>query len=51
MTKFEKNLQNAPSESKYELCIEKRKTDETYWQLEKEYNQLFDRIQKRLGKN
>lgn len=51
MEKFLKNLQNAFSKSKYELCMKNQKTDLYYQQLEKKYNMLFDDIRNRLGKN
>jgi len=50
MSKFEENLRAAFSESMYELCMQNREADLRYQQLEKEYDQLFDRIRKRLGK-
>ena len=50
MTLFEENLKSAFSESQYELCLQNRKTDRTYRQLQAEYDKLFDRIQDRLGK-
>jgi len=50
MPSFEENLKAVFSESQYNLCMQNRKTDQVYQQLEREYNQLFDRIRKLLGK-
>ena len=50
MSKFEDNLKAAFSESLYDLCMQNRKTDQEYRQIEKEYNRLFDRVRNLLGK-
>jgi len=50
MPSFEENLKAAFSESQYNLCMQNRKTDKIYQQLEDEYNNLFERIRKLLGK-
>ena len=50
MSKFEENLKTAFSESQYDLCMQNRKTDLHYQQLEDEYSRLFDHIRNRLGK-
>jgi len=50
MPSFEENLKAAFSESQYALCMQNRKTDRVYRQLQNEYDKLFDCIQDRLGK-
>ena len=50
MSKFEENLKTAFCESLYDLCMQNREIDPEYQRLEKEYNQLFDRIRNLLGK-
>jgi predicted nuclease with TOPRIM domain len=48
MTKFEENLRHAFLDSRSELLMEKRKTDEKYKNLKKKYDNLFDFIKNQL---